>query len=352
MHLSISNSRTPTIAHIALLLASCTVFCASVELVTAHLFGRVSRIESRRETEYRDALAVRSARTRHKTSVLVAGNSLLLHGVDFPQLQEDVGLEIELHRTVFENTSFLDWYYGLQRIFRAGAQPDVIVLVLSPAQLTSASFDGDYIVHMLVDRHDLMRFANDISADRNQISALALDNLSYSFGARAEIRTWILGKALPDLPRLTGYFRSHYKYDTTDSNKTLELATKRLKQLRYLCESHGTAFVLVIPPTFQDSGANVVLKAGASQDVPVLIPFPPGALPWSDFSDEIHLNPTGAVKFTPALAVSLKRFVAQNVAQYEPASPSPRPAAAREVKKTAVPASSTNVALDAALMSK
>ena len=193
MHLSTSNSRTPTKGHIALLLVLCAAFCASVELVTAHLFGRVSRIERRRETEYRDALEVRSARIRHKTSVLVAGNSLLLQGVDFPQLQKDVGLEIELHRTVFENTFFLDWYYGLQRIFRAGAQPDVIVLVLSP-QLTSDSNGGDYIVHMLVDRHDLMRFANDTGADRNQISVLALDNLSFFFGSRAEIRSLDIGQ--------------------------------------------------------------------------------------------------------------------------------------------------------------
>lgn len=131
MRLSTFNSKVPTKAHIVLLLALCAVFCASVELVTAHYFGRVSRIEKRRETEYRDALAVRSARVRHKTSVLVAGNSLLLHGVDFPQLQQDIGEGIELHRTVFENTSFLDWYYGLQQIFNAGAQPDVTVLVLS-----------------------------------------------------------------------------------------------------------------------------------------------------------------------------------------------------------------------------
>ena len=147
-----------------------------------------------------------------------------------------------------------------------------------------------------------------------------------------------MGKALPDLPKLTGYFRSHYKYDPPDSNRTLELAAKRLKQLRYLCESHGTGFVLVVAPTFQDSGTNAVLQAGASQDVPVLIPFPPGTLPVSDFSDEIHLNPNGAVKFTPALAASLKQFMSQKLAQSEPASPSPRSAAAQALDKTAIPA--------------
>jgi hypothetical protein len=335
-----------------LLLVLCTVFCASVELVTAHFFGCVSRIEKRRETEYRDALAIRSARTRHKTSVLVAGNSLLLEGVDFPQLQLDIGVEIELHRTVFENTSFLDWYYGLQRIFNAGAQPDVTVLVLSPAQLTSDTHDGDYGVHMLVDFRDLTRFAKDTHADRNRISVLALDNLSFFFGSRAEIRTWILGKILPDLSRLTGLFHTHYKADPPTNDAVLELATKRLEQLRYLCERHGTGFVLVVPPTFQDSGANAVLKAGASQGIPVLIPLFPGVLPWSDYSDEIHLNPNGAVKFTPALAASLKQLVEQNTAQTEPAWSSPKPAAARRHQETAVPTISVNALMGIAPIGK
>jgi hypothetical protein len=347
MHLSTSNSRTPTKAHIALVLVLCAAFCASVELLAAHFFGRFSRMERRRESEYRDALAVRSARTRHRISVLVAGNSLLLRGVDFPQLQQDIGPEIELHRTGFENAGFLSWYYGLQRMFESGAQPDVIVLVLSPPQLTSDLNDGDYIVHMLVDPRDLMRFADDVGADRNQISVLALDDLSFFFGSRAEIRSWILGKVLPEAPTLTSHFHPPFKYEPPDNNKILALASKHLEQLQQLCERHGTAFVFVVPPTFQDSGANAVLEAGESKGVPVLIPLSAGVLPWSDYSDENHLNPNGAAKFTPALAASLKQFMAQNVAQPS-ASLSARPAAAGGIGKTAAPASPTNVALGAA----
>jgi hypothetical protein len=343
---SIFNSKVPTRAHIVLLLALCAAFCASVELVTAHLFGRVSRIEKRRETEYRDALAIRSARTRHKTSVLVAGNSLLLHGVDFPQLQQDIGMETELHRTVFENTSFFDWHYGLQRIFNAGAQPDVTVLVLSPAQLTSDAYNGDYSAHMLVDFRDLMRFAKDTRADRNRISVLALDNLSFFFGSRAEIRTWILGMLLPDLPVLTSHFRYQSKGEPPDNDAVQELATQRLNQLRSLCESHGTEFVLVVPPTIQDSGINAVLKAGASQGVPVLIPFPPGVLSSSDYSDEVHLNANGAMKFTRALAQSLKQSMPQDAAPAETASGSPT--ATHGVRNLAMRATQTNLAMESA----
>jgi|SRR5579862_718542 len=309
---STSNSKTPGKTHIVLVLALCAMFCGSVEFVTEHFFGRVSRIEKRRETEYRAAVAVRSAQTRRKISTLVVGNSLLLHGIDFPQLQEYVGPELELHRAVFENTYFLDWYYGLQKMFRAGAQPDLTVLVLSPAQLTSDGIDGDYTVHMLVDSRDLISFAKDTHADRNGFSVFALDNLSFFFGSRAEVRTWILGKLLPDLPNLTRYFRSHYKLSAADESDVLDLADRRLNQLRSLCERYGTGFILVIPPAVGDSGVGAVTQAGVAQGVPVLMPFRPGILPVEDYSDEVHLNSTGAGKFTLALAADLRKVTRHN----------------------------------------
>jgi len=352
MHSFTFNSKTPTRAHIALVLILCAVFCASVELVTSHFFGRVSRIEKRRETEYRAAVAVRSAKTQHKTSVVVAGNSLLLHGIDFPQLQQDVGGEIELHRTVFENTYFLDWYYGFQKMFRAGARPDVMVLVLSPAQLTSDMNDSDYGVHMLVDPHDIIRFAKDMHTDRNRMSVLVLDNFSFFFGARAEIRTWILGKILPDLPLLTSSFGRYYKFAPPDKNTVLEVSAKRLQQLRNLCGQYGTEFVLVVPPTLQDSGTSEVLEAGASQGVPVLIPLRPGVLSSENYSDEVHLNSQGAGEFTLALASNLKKVMAQNAIQTETASVLPEHPANRPLHKTAIDVVQPNAPTTAALISK
>lgn len=331
MRSSIFSSEKPVKAHIVLVLALCALFCLSVEVVTGYFFGRVSRIESRREGEYRQAMAVRSGKPRGKLSVLVAGNSLLLHGVDFPELQRELGPEVELHRVVFEDTSYLDWFYGLNHIFRRGARPDVVVLLLSPVQLTDDATEGDYGAHMLVDHRDILAYARDVGADRNRTSVLALDNLSFFFGTRAEVRTWILGKLLPDLPRLTRYFRGNS--DAPAYSIPVEVATSRLARLRATCGRYGAAFVLTVPPTRTDSPADtrVVKTAGASLGVPVLVPVDEGVLPQSDYADLVHLNPHGAARFTPLFAGRLRPFVSGGITAQAAAAPAVEPSASLRV---------------------
>jgi len=314
MRSSIFSSRTPTKGHISLLLGLLAVFCVSVEAITAHYFGRISRIEHRRESEYLTAMKMQPALDRGHVAMLVAGNSLLLEGVDFPQLQEHIGQGIELRRTVFENTSFLDWYYGLRKLFRAGARPDSVVLVMSPSQLTSDATNGDYSVQMLVDHRDLLQFSKDIRADRNKISVLALDNFSYFFGTRAEIRSWILGKILPDLQTLTRIFRP--RANGPEESSIQQVAAERIGQLRDLCSNYGVGLILVIPPANEDGGATQVLQAAASAGVPASEPISPGLLLASDFADAIHLNSQGSAKFTPALAESLKQIVRERTGNH------------------------------------
>lgn len=310
----------PTKAHIALVLALCALFCLAAEAVSGYFFGRVSRVESRREAEYRIAMALRSSKPQGKISVLVAGNSLLLHGVDFPQLQRELGPEVELHRLVFEDTSYLDWFYGLNHIFRQGARPDVVVLLLSPVQFTDDQSVGDYGARMLVDRRDILSYAREVGADRNRTSVLVLDNLSFFFGTRAEFRTWILGKLLPDLPRLTRYFRGNS--DPPAYNVPVDIATQRLARLRETCSRYGAAFLLTIPPTREDSPADAraVQRAGASQGVPVLVPVDEGILPSTDYADLVHLNAQGAAHFTPLLAEKLRHAVLEPLAAGTPGS--------------------------------
>jgi hypothetical protein len=307
MHLSTSNfsARQPGKVHIALVLTVCSLFCVSVETVTTRYFARVSRTEKRRELEYQAALAIRSAKADHKLSVLVAGNSLLLRGVDFPELERGLRPDLEVKRSVFENTSFLDWYYGLSRFFRAGSRPDVVVLVLSPWQLVSDATDGDYTVQMMVDRRDLLRFANETGADRNRMSVMALDKASFFFGTRAEIRTWILNTVLPDLPSLTQFFR--FDVSVTGDHNDVEVAGQRLNRLSALCDQYGVKFVLVVPPLPEQAGLRTIADAAATEGVPALMPI--HILPRSDYADLIHLNAQGAAKFTPALAESLRNLL-------------------------------------------
>ncbi len=305
MHLSTSNFKTPSGRHVFLLLLTCALVCALIEAGTAFEFERISRIEHRREKEYQGALEMHSA--EHATSILVAGNSLLLEGVDFPQLQQDVGPEFSLRRLVVEGTFYLDWYYGLRRMFASGARPDVVVLVLNPTQLSSSAIGGDYTTHFLVDKTDLLQFANDAGADRNRMSSMALANISFFYGARAEIRNWILGEILPDLPNLTRSFHSTPKpLAGTDSQ---ELAMQRLQRLDRICQEHGAELVFVIPPSNADLGTSALSKAASAIGIRVLIPIAPGLLLPSDYSDRFHLSPNGASKFTPALAAGLRQVL-------------------------------------------
>jgi hypothetical protein len=309
MHSSTSNSRTPCRRDIVVLLLACGLVCAFIETGTEFVFGRISHIEHRREAEYQRAVNMR--RSENAQSVLIAGNSLLLEGVDFPQLQQEAGGEMDLRRTVVEGTFYLDWYYGLRRLFAEGSRPDVVVLVLNPIQLTSRSVGGDYTAHFLVDWNDILQFAQDTGADRNRTSSLALARLSFFYGARAEIRTWLLGRILPDLPVLTHNLQSSPKGLPADTLR--DVAAQRLGRLRQLCQDNRAALVFVIPPSNEDMGTASVTEVAATEGIRVLVPIGPGVLPLSDYSDRFHLNSSGAAKFTTALAAGLRQVLISNV---------------------------------------
>jgi hypothetical protein len=309
------------------LVVCCALVCAGIEASTAAFLTRLSRIENRRASEYKRALAIRPARNQHQASVLVAGNSLLLEGVDFRQLQEGVGPGIELRRFVVENTAYYDWYYGLRRLFRMGSQPDTVVLVLNPSQLTSRVTDGDYGAHFLLDWQDLSQFARDTGADRNRLSGLAFSNMSTFYGARAQLRNGILGKILPDLPILTHHF--HAPPAALDIDTMLNIATIRLNHLQELCQEHKADLIFVIPPSLGSSEENAVMRASEAIHVKVLSPIAPGSLAESYYSDGFHLNSRGAEKFTPALAESLRQVLSANYVQSAikssaPAFPNPK----------------------------
>jgi hypothetical protein len=151
----------------------------------------------------------------------------------------------------------------------------------------------------------LLSFTRDVEADRNATSSLLLANLSSFYGTRTEIRSWILGHILPGLPQL---FHSGAAPRPT---VLPELASQRIAQLREVCEQHGTQLVLVLPPARLSSGVDVVTQAATANRVNLLLPIAPGVLPSSDYSDNFHLNSSGAGKFTPALAAGLRQVLSQ-----------------------------------------
>lgn len=290
---------------IVTLLALCLVFMAAVETVTHVAYGKVSRIRARLEQEQ---VAARELKWNGSGSapLLMVGNSLLLEGVQIGELQRALSPELEARRFVVEGTSYLDWYYGLRRLFREGSRPAAVVVVLSPRQFLSNSTVGDYFAHLLMDERDLLRVMHDAGYDRTVTSSLLFARASTFYGSRSEIRKWILNNIIPDLQALTSRLQPTAK-PLGDSTFIETAAAPRMRRLAELGTSFGVQIIVVVPPVSEGGDDAYALQAaGKAAGVEVLVPSAPGELSVSDFADGFHLNDQGSKKFTAALARQVK----------------------------------------------
>ena len=90
----------------------------------------VGRVPQRADDRHRTA-------SDGRTHVLVVGNSLLDEDVRFDRLHDALAARWDARRFVVEQTFYYDWYYGLKRLYREGARPDVVVLMLSHETVAS-----------------------------------------------------------------------------------------------------------------------------------------------------------------------------------------------------------------------
>jgi hypothetical protein len=305
MHSSIFSSEPRRVRHAAIVLVALLVlFCAGIEAATRMFYGRISRIKGRLEAEHGSALAAGTSRNG-TPEVLVLGNSLLLHGIDYPELRGALAPQLRVTRFVVESTGYLDWYYGLRQIFGRGARPAAVVVVLSPRQFLSSQVQGDLFASLMLDRRDVLRVARETGADRTTITNMLLDGVSEFYGNRVEIRNWILHKILPSAEQLRDALRPAAPALAEDEAAET-LAAERLERMGALAAEHGSEFILTIPPQLSDQGIGALERAAARTGANLWIPVRPGALPASSFSDGSHLNPAGAAQFTPALVHKLR----------------------------------------------
>jgi hypothetical protein len=239
--------------------------------------------------------------------VLLIGNSLLLEGIDYPELQRILTRELKVTRFVVENTTYLDWYYGLRRILHKGARPAAVVLVLSPRQFLSPQIQGDLFANLLLDRQDLLRVARETGADRTATTSLLLDTVSDFYGSRAEIRNWVLHSVMPNSGQLGDFMRPHTP-PIIEDEALVALAASRLAQMHALAGQYGAKFVLVVPPQLSLEGVRTLERAAVQTNTTFSVPLGPGVLPAANFRDGFHLNPMGAAAFTLALARELRRL--------------------------------------------
>jgi len=291
------------------LLAGCVLVACAAEGAARFLLDRVSKIQRRTADEYALAQSIGTDGCGRK-HVLVVGNSLLGEDVRFDRVRAALADDWDARRFVIEQTFYYDWYYGLRRLFREGARPDVVVLMLSSRQWIRSDVRGDYSAHYLIDRADLLDAARELNLNATQTTNLVVANTSKFWGARAEMRNFLLGRMMPDLGALMN-FSSVVDHSTLMAEEVEPIAAERIARLNELTDSYGARLVMLMPVTL-DTGKGTgwlgILRAAERERVTALMPAASGSFPRHLYRDAgFHLNPTGAAAFTDKLIPALQK---------------------------------------------
>ena len=300
---SSSDGRAYRRAAIALMIAL-ALFAAGTEALVRFGFSRVSRIQREAAKEYKAAVTTGPFANGAPT-VLVAGNSLLYCSVEFDTLRRLLASRWDVSPLIVLNTGYLDWAYGLRRLFKEGARPSVVALMLSPEQLATTGVRGEFSAHYLTSPDDVLSLSNELGLNRTETSSFIFANLSEFYGARADLRRYLFSQLMPSFADL-GTYISPPKRRPPDPDVILRIA-----ELRSLCASYGIRLVMVVPPVLPSpvivrqirAIEEAAAKAGG---VKVVVPARPGELANALFqADRFHMNPDGASVFTPKLAAAL-----------------------------------------------
>jgi hypothetical protein len=312
MRSSTSTSKTTAIAFVKILLVICGILMIVLEISSAYLLKHDSVTYTRISRQYDQAVKMQPAGPGEPVAVLMVGNSLLLHGVELDRLQALTSTSMRIHPIFLEATGYYDWLYGLRRLFRQGARPQVVVVGVGVNYFLKNSVRQDYAPMLFFDARDTLAVASDLHLDRTATSNLLLAHASAFWDTRGVIRTQILGRVVPhleDLFLLVNPVPSIPKDQEID-----EIAIPRLQVLRKLCEAHGAKLILLVPPTLSsESAVSQMANAARRAGVEVSVPVDPAAFSARFYRrDGMHLNSDGAMLFTSALARDLPERVASH----------------------------------------
>lgn len=312
---SISGSNSTALFYTKVLLAICASLICALELSSDYLLKHDSPTYARISRQYEQALTARPAEAGEPTTVLLVGNSLLLHGVRLDRLQELTSSQMRVYPIFLEQTGYYDWLYALRRLFREGAKPDVVVLGVGVNYFLENGIRLDYAPKLFFDARDILPVASELKLDRTATSNLLFAHSSTFWDTRGAIRAQVLNRMIPHLQDLFSLISPR---PAIPEGRELEaISIPRLQRLQQLCEEHGTKLILLLPPTLSSENAIAEMaQAARMAGVDVSVPIDPAELsPKFYQADGMHLNSDGAIRFTSALAKDLPERVANTNVQ-------------------------------------
>ena len=289
------------------LVAGIVLFLAGIEAAARFVFPRTSRIAARVRREQAKAGAIgKDGGSEH--TVLLVGNSLMLEGLNVESLRAGLPPGWRLVRFVVEQADYLDWYYGLRRLFAEGARPQVVAIMLSPAQTIADSIRGEFFARHLMQLSDLGRLTHELKLHPTRETGLAFGNLSEFYGSRAEVRNWLLLRIMPQFDSVARLLIKRAPIPA--DNSPYRAAAARLRAMREEVEIHQARFVWLLPPGLHTKDADTgLLEAAQAAGVTVVSAVPSDSLPAADFSDGIHLTGPGREIYTSKLVPLMREYL-------------------------------------------
>src|SRR6267143_2520313 len=309
MRSSVFDSKSIALAYAKALVGICAILIIAVEISSIYLLKHHSVTYARVSRQYDEAVKMRPARPGELPCVLMVGNSLLLHGVELDRLRALTSGSMRIYPIFLEATGYYDWLYGLQRLFRQGARPQVVVVGVGVNYFLKNGVRQDYAPMLFFDAEDTLAVASDLHLDRTATSNLLLGHSSVFWDTRSVIRTQILNHMVPHLEDL--FLLVNQKPAIPENPEFEEVSILRLRRLRELCEANGETLILLVPPTLSsESAVNKMAYAAHIAGVNVSVPIDPDVLSARFYQrDGMHLNSEGALLFTSALAKDLPERV-------------------------------------------
>jgi hypothetical protein len=292
--------------HVTHLLAAIAITCVLVEMATAVWSHSINSYGRRVETQYAEATALRSSGEGQQKSVLIVGNSTLHQGVDIGDLHNQVEPAIDAHVLSLDSMMIEDWYFALRELFRKGAHPDFVLLILPPGHVICVAPPSDDVSYYLLGRQDMLMLRRAEGLDATTLSNVLFAQSSIFGGRRNTLRLLVKNRLFP------GFQTMARRYMVRNLAADYSPVPGRFREIKALCALNGVRLLFVIPPTRQESdtlGTPVVLAAAESAGVPAAMPVPNAQLSDDKYVDGYHLNREGQKIFTAALAKFLRTHV-------------------------------------------
>ncbi|MBV9266689.1 MAG: hypothetical protein JO061_11025 [Acidobacteriaceae bacterium] len=291
---------------VPILLAIIALSLIGFELFARVVIERNSKVQRMVNEEYQEAIHIRHATGAGPKQLLIVGNSLVGHGLDFDEVQRDMPAGWEAHRFWIYNTNYDDWYFGLRRVFARGGRPDAVAVVFAALNWYATGIRGDYSSQYLFEARDLSEVQSRLDLTSTTTSSLLFARFSKAFALRSEVRKVLLNALVPDLPEMYSLFKPGIAQPLTD-RQVVAIVAPRIQAYRDIARQFGSSLIVIVPPIERPKEEHqaAMRAAAAEAGVPIFMPMSCADVAHSEFADDMHLDPAGAKRWTAAMMKQL-----------------------------------------------